>query len=44
VSELCDKIVRVAEYVTNEMLANTWHETEYCFDVCRATNGVHIEI
>jgi hypothetical protein len=25
------------------MLVNTWREIEYRFDVCRATNGAHIE-
>jgi hypothetical protein len=29
---------------TNEILANTWQETECHLDVCHATNGAHIEI
>jgi hypothetical protein len=29
--------------VTEVMLVNTWREIEYRFDVCRATNGAHIE-
>lgn len=29
--------------VTPEMLHNTWREVEYRFDICRATNGAHIE-
>jgi hypothetical protein len=33
-----------AECVTNEILANTWRETEYHLDVCRAANSAHIEI
>jgi len=37
-------IVRAAECITNEMLASTCPETEYHLDVCRATNGAHIEI
>jgi hypothetical protein len=37
-------IVRAVERVTSEMLASTLPETEYRFDVCRATNGAHIEI
>jgi hypothetical protein len=44
VSELHYRIVRTAEFVTSEMLASTWRETEYRLDVCRATNGGHIEI
>jgi hypothetical protein len=37
VNELHDKIIRAAEWVANEMLANTG-------DVCHDTNGAHIEI
>jgi hypothetical protein len=29
---------------TNEMLASTWWETEYCLDVCQTTSSAHIEI
>jgi hypothetical protein len=38
-NELLDRIVRAAECVTNEMLASSWQENLYCFDVCRATDG-----
>jgi len=38
-NEFRDRIVRVAEFVTNAMLASTWRETEYRLDMCRATNG-----
>jgi hypothetical protein len=44
VNELHGRIVRAAECVTNGMLANSWPETEYHLDVCRATNGAHIEM
>jgi len=44
VNELRDRIVRAAEFFTIEMLISTWQETEYRLDVCRDTNGVHIEI
>jgi hypothetical protein len=37
--QLRDRIVRAAERVNNEMLANTWWETECRLNVCRATNG-----
>jgi hypothetical protein len=26
------------------LLQNVWFEVEYCLDVCRATNGAHIEL
>jgi hypothetical protein len=42
--EMRDRIVRAAGCVTNEMFACTCPETEYRIDVCRATNGAHIEI
>jgi hypothetical protein len=32
-NEVCDTIVRGAECITKEILANTWQETEYCLDV-----------
>jgi hypothetical protein len=44
VNELRDRIVRAAECVTNEVLASKWRQTEYRLDVCRATNGAHIEL
>jgi hypothetical protein len=44
VKEMRDKIVRAAECVTIEMFASTWPETEYRLDVCRATEGAHIEV
>jgi hypothetical protein len=44
VNELRDRIVRAAKCVTNEMLTSMWRETEYRLDVCRTTNGAHIDI
>jgi hypothetical protein len=38
------RIVRDAVCVTNEMLVNTWQETENHLDVRFATNSIHIEI
>jgi hypothetical protein len=29
--------------VTPDIIQRTWHEIEYRLDVCRATNGAHIE-
>jgi hypothetical protein len=43
VNELFDTIVTTAECITNEMLASTWWGTEYCLDVCHATNSAHTE-
>jgi hypothetical protein len=33
-----------AECLTNEMSPSTWRATEYLLDVCRATDGAHIDI
>jgi hypothetical protein len=44
INELCGRIIRDAECVTNETLATNWQENEYSPDVCRVTNGDHIEI
>jgi hypothetical protein len=44
VIELRHRIITVAECITNEMIASTWRETEYCLDVCSATNDDHTEI
>jgi hypothetical protein len=41
VNKLSDRIIRAA---TNQMLANTWQETEYCLDMCCATNSPHVDI
>jgi hypothetical protein len=44
VNELRDGTVRATECVTNETFASTCPETEYRLDVCRATDGGHIDI
>jgi hypothetical protein len=33
-NEFRDKIIRAAECITNEMLANTWRDIEYRLDIC----------
>jgi hypothetical protein len=43
-NEMCDRNTRAAQSITNEMLVSTWRETEYRLDVCRDTNGAHIEM
>jgi len=30
--------------ITEDMLENTWRETDYRLDVLRATNGAHVEV
>jgi hypothetical protein len=30
--------------ITEDMLENTWRETDYRSDVLRATNGAHVEV
>ncbi|KAJ4449029.1 hypothetical protein ANN_00423 [Periplaneta americana] len=42
--ELRQRITNAAALVTPQMLQNTWQEVEYCLDVCRATQGAHIEL
>jgi len=44
VNKVHDRIVRAAQGITNEMAVNTCPETEHRLDVCRATNGAHIDI
>jgi hypothetical protein len=43
VNELHDTNVRAAECVTNEILISTCRESEFRLDVCRASNGAHIQ-
>jgi len=44
VRHLRERIVNCVASVPPDMLARTWGEVEYRFDVCRATNGAHIEL
>jgi hypothetical protein len=44
VNEIRDRLLRAAEWVTNEMLTNAWRETEYSPEAFRVTDVVHIEI
>ena len=43
VVELRTRITAAVAKVTPEMLRNVWQETDYSWDVCRITNGSHIE-
>jgi len=41
--ELRTRITAAVAKVTPEMLRSAWQETDYRWDVCRLTNGSHIE-
>jgi hypothetical protein len=43
IQRLKQRIRETAAYVTPGVLGRVWQEMEYRFDVCRATNGTHIE-
>ncbi|GBM40765.1 hypothetical protein AVEN_157907-1 [Araneus ventricosus] len=43
ISHLKRRIIAAIETVTPQMLHNTWRLIDYRLDVCRATNGAHIE-
>lgn len=36
--------IAVVGTVTPDMLGNIWQEVEYRLDLCKATNGSHVEI
>jgi hypothetical protein len=42
VNELHDRIVRVAECVTNEVLTSTWRQTEYLSDAIRKVQEIEV--
>lgn len=44
INHLRERIVTAVGTVTPDMLVNTWREFEYRLDVCRATNGSHVEV
>jgi len=41
---LQERITSAIETVTRDMIQKTWQETEFCLDVSRATNVIHIEM
>ena len=43
VVELRTRIAAAVAKVTPEMLRSVWQETDYRWEVCRITNGSHIE-
>ena len=42
--ELRGRITNAAALVTPQMLQSTWREVEYRLDMCRATQGAHVEL
>lgn len=44
IDHLRQRILVAVASVTPVMLTNTWREIEYRLDICRATNGSHIEV
>ena len=43
-AHLKTRITNAINSVTPEMLGRVWQEWEYRLDICRATNGSHIEL
>jgi len=43
IPELKVRIRTATEIITADMLQTVWNEFDYRVDVCRITNGVHIE-
>jgi hypothetical protein len=41
--ELCDRITHSLQTITADMLHRVWDEFDYRVDVCRVTQGAHIE-
>jgi hypothetical protein len=43
IQELCDQITHALQAITVDMLNQVWYELDYRVDVCRVTQGAHIE-
>ena len=43
ISHLWERIVAAGGTVTPDTLLNSWREVKYRLEVCRATNGSHVE-
>jgi hypothetical protein len=39
-----DRIRTAVTEIDEHLLQNVWHEVEYRLDVCRGTNGIHVEL
>ena len=44
VAHLKSRITDAIDSVTPDMLGRVWQELEFRLDICRATNGSHIEM
>ncbi|GBO36066.1 hypothetical protein AVEN_187629-1 [Araneus ventricosus] len=44
INHLEQRITDVIHSVTADVLTRVWQELDYRLDVCRATNGAHIEL
>ncbi|GBM66040.1 hypothetical protein AVEN_39592-1 [Araneus ventricosus] len=44
INHLKQRITDVIHSVTPDVLTRVWEELDYRLDVCRATNGAHIEL
>ena len=44
ITNLKSRIANTFVTITEDMLENTWRETDYRLDVLRATRGAHVEV
>jgi len=44
ITNLKARIIDAFAEITEDMLENTWRETDYRLDVLRATKGAHVEV
>ena len=44
ITNLKARITDACATVTEDMLENTWRETDYRLDVLRATKGAHVKV
>ena len=44
ITNLKARITDAFATITEDMLENTWRETDYLLDVLRATKGAHVEV
>ena len=44
ITNLKERITDAFATITEDMLENTWRETDYRLDVLRATKGAHVEV
>jgi len=44
ITDLKARITNAFATIAEDMLGNTWRETDYRLDVLRATKGAHVEV